>query len=122
MLVIAVLLSWSLPLAQAVAPSPLVGRWDAETRSNGGLGIWFELGDQGACSQTVGVMLDGTWSLEGQWVTLRVIRIDADKRRLGLSLKRVAHGEYMDEDWRTALEEMNEPDSSSESAPEEPAS
>ena len=70
--VIAVLLSWSLLLAQAVAPSPLVGRWDAETRSNGGLGIWFELGDQGACSQTVGVMLDGTWSLDGQFVTLSV--------------------------------------------------
>ena len=72
MSVIAVLLSWALLLAQAVSPSPLVGRWDAETRSNGGLGIWFELGDQGACSQTVGVMLDGTWSLDGQWVTLSV--------------------------------------------------
>jgi hypothetical protein len=70
--VIAVLLSWSLLLAQAVAPSPLVGRWDAETRSDGALGIWFELGDQGACSQTVGVMLDGTWSLEGERLTMSV--------------------------------------------------
>ena len=66
MSVIAVLLSWALLLAQAVSPSPLVGRWDAETRSNGGLGIWFELGDQGACSQTVGVMLDGTWRMDGR--------------------------------------------------------
>ena len=72
MLVIAVLLSWALLLAQAVAPSPLIGRWDAETRSNGGLGIWFELGDQGACNQTVGVMLDGTWRMDDGWITLSV--------------------------------------------------
>src|SRR5512143_4094661 len=44
---------------------------------------------------------------EGQWVTLRVIRVEPDKRRLGLSLKRVTHGEYMDEDWRSALAELN---------------
>jgi small subunit ribosomal protein S1 len=45
---------------------------------------------------------------EGQWVTLRVIRVEPDKRRLGLSLKRVTHGEYMDEDWRLALADANE--------------
>jgi small subunit ribosomal protein S1 len=44
---------------------------------------------------------------EGQWVTLRVIRVEPEKRRLGLSLKRVTHGEYMDEDWRSALAEVN---------------
>ncbi len=44
---------------------------------------------------------------EGQWVTLRVIRVEPDKRRLGLSLKRVTHGEYMDDDWRSALAEVN---------------
>jgi hypothetical protein len=33
--------------------------------------------------------------------------VEPDKRRLGLSLKRVAHGEYMDEDWRSALAEVN---------------
>ena len=66
MLVITVLLSWALLLAQAVVPSPLLGRWDAETRSSSGLGIWFELGDQGACNQTVGVMLDGTWRMDGR--------------------------------------------------------
>src|SRR5512143_757226 len=44
---------------------------------------------------------------EGQWVTLRVIRVEPDKRRLGLSLKRVTHGEYLDEDWRSALAEVN---------------
>jgi small subunit ribosomal protein S1 len=44
---------------------------------------------------------------EDQWVTLRVIRVEPDKRRLGLSLKRVTHGEYMDEDWRSALADVN---------------
>jgi len=36
-----------------------------------------------------------------------VIRVEPDKRRLGLSLKRVMHGEYMDEDWRSALADVN---------------
>jgi small subunit ribosomal protein S1 len=45
---------------------------------------------------------------EGQMVTLRVIRIDASKRRLGLSLKRVAQSDYMDDDWRQALDMVNE--------------
>jgi small subunit ribosomal protein S1 len=45
---------------------------------------------------------------EGQMVTLRVIRIDAGKRRLGLSLKRVAQSDYMDDDWRQALDLANE--------------
>jgi small subunit ribosomal protein S1 len=37
---------------------------------------------------------------EGDVVTLRIIRIDADRRRMGLSLKRVEEGEYIDLDWR----------------------
>jgi small subunit ribosomal protein S1 len=37
---------------------------------------------------------------EGDTVTLRIIRIDADRRRMGLSLKRVEEGEYVDLDWR----------------------
>jgi small subunit ribosomal protein S1 len=36
---------------------------------------------------------------EGQAVTLRIIKIDADKRRMGLSLKRVSSAEYADADW-----------------------
>jgi len=36
---------------------------------------------------------------EGQAVTLRVIKIDPEKRRLGLSLKRVNSSEYSDTDW-----------------------
>lgn len=66
------LLSWSLMVAQPAAQSPLVGRWDAETRSNGGLGIWFELADQGACQQTVGAMVDATWTLEGEGLTVTI--------------------------------------------------
>ena len=37
---------------------------------------------------------------EGDVRTLRVIRIDSDQRRIGLSLKRVASSEYMDADWQ----------------------
>jgi len=37
---------------------------------------------------------------EGDVVTLRIIRIDANRRRMGLSLKRVEEGEYIDLDWR----------------------
>jgi small subunit ribosomal protein S1 len=36
---------------------------------------------------------------EGQVVTLRVVKIDPDKRRLGLSLKRVTKAEYVESDW-----------------------
>jgi small subunit ribosomal protein S1 len=36
---------------------------------------------------------------EGQTLTLRVIKIEPDKRRMGLSLKRVASAEYADTDW-----------------------
>jgi small subunit ribosomal protein S1 len=37
---------------------------------------------------------------EGEVVTLRIIRIDAERRRMGLSLKRVDSEEYLDGDWR----------------------
>lgn len=36
---------------------------------------------------------------EGQQVTLRVLKIDPDKRRIGLSLKRVTSAEYADKDY-----------------------
>ncbi len=36
---------------------------------------------------------------EGQNVTLRVVKVDAEKRRIGLSLKRVASSDYADTDW-----------------------
>jgi small subunit ribosomal protein S1 len=40
---------------------------------------------------------------EGQVVTLRIIRIDSDQRRMGLSLKRVDQAEYADLDWQAEL-------------------
>jgi small subunit ribosomal protein S1 len=43
---------------------------------------------------------------EGQTVTLRVIKIDRPRKRIGLSLKRVASAEYADLDWKQAMEEM----------------
>jgi small subunit ribosomal protein S1 len=36
---------------------------------------------------------------EGQIVTMRVIRVDSQRRRLGLSIKRVDSDEYVDADW-----------------------
>jgi small subunit ribosomal protein S1 len=37
---------------------------------------------------------------EGQTVTLRVIKVDPARKRIGLSLKRVASAEYTDQDWQ----------------------
>jgi len=45
---------------------------------------------------------------EGQIVTLRIIRIDTDQRRMGLSLKRVDQAEYADLDWQAELEASQE--------------
>jgi len=36
---------------------------------------------------------------EGQKVTMRVIRVDSQRRRLGLSIRRVDSDEYVDTDW-----------------------
>ncbi|MBN1312116.1 MAG: S1 RNA-binding domain-containing protein [Anaerolineae bacterium] len=44
---------------------------------------------------------------EGQVLTLRVIRIDTERRRIGLSLKQVASEEYAEADWREILETEN---------------
>jgi small subunit ribosomal protein S1 len=44
---------------------------------------------------------------EGQKVTLRVIKIDGPRKRIGLSLKRVASAEYADLDWKSAMREMD---------------
>ncbi len=71
---------------------------------------------------------------EGDVVTLRVIRIDADQRRIGLSLRKVDSGAYKDLDLKQIdLEGVNlegiettlpqeEPPASEEPAIEEPAS
>lgn len=44
---------------------------------------------------------------EGDVVTLRVIKIDPQNRRIGLSLRRVDSMAYADLDWQTLLEEDN---------------
>jgi small subunit ribosomal protein S1 len=45
---------------------------------------------------------------EGQVVALRVIRIDPDRRRIGLSLKRVDSAEYLDVDWQAHQDVVEE--------------
>jgi small subunit ribosomal protein S1 len=45
---------------------------------------------------------------EGQQVTLRVLKIDPEKRRIGLSLKRAASAEYADKDyWEQVAAEVD---------------
>jgi len=46
---------------------------------------------------------------EGQVLTLRVIRVDALRHRIGLSLKRVESSDYAETDWEAAIQEVDEP-------------
>ena len=43
---------------------------------------------------------------EGQMVTLRVLRVEPEQRRIALSLKRVNRPEYADADWQSELAEV----------------
>lgn len=45
---------------------------------------------------------------EGQEVTLRIINIDQERRRIGLSLKKVDSTEYAELDWKAAMQEIEE--------------
>ncbi|GMR10459.1 MAG: hypothetical protein BMS9Abin28_1280 [Anaerolineae bacterium] len=45
---------------------------------------------------------------EGQMLTLRVIRVDAIRHRIGLSLKRVESSDYAETDWEAAIQETGE--------------
>jgi small subunit ribosomal protein S1 len=45
---------------------------------------------------------------ESDIVTLRIVRIDAERRRVGLSMRRVDSEEYLELDWRSALDTANE--------------
>jgi small subunit ribosomal protein S1 len=45
---------------------------------------------------------------EGETLTLRIVRLDPDRRRMGLSLKKVAKAEYADLDWRVEQAAMLE--------------
>lgn len=47
---------------------------------------------------------------EGDKLTLRVIRIDADQRRIGLSLRKVDSGAYADQDMKALAAELNKDD------------
>ncbi|MFQ5944189.1 MAG: S1 RNA-binding domain-containing protein, partial [Anaerolineales bacterium] len=47
---------------------------------------------------------------EGQTLTLRVIRVDAIRHRIGLSLKMVDSSEFAETDWQTAVQETVEPE------------
>ena len=42
-----------------------------------------------------------------------MIRIDPDKRRIGLSLKRVASSEYLDMDWQEGYDQVESYDDAS---------
>jgi small subunit ribosomal protein S1 len=42
--------------------------------------------------------------VEGDELTLRVIRVEADRRRIGLSLRRVDSADYVEQDWASAME------------------
>jgi small subunit ribosomal protein S1 len=63
---------------------------------------------------------------EGEKHVMRIIRIDPKRRRMGLSLSRVADPEYADLDWRAELAEAEatfetevEPAAEQDSLPEE---
>jgi predicted RNA-binding protein with RPS1 domain len=45
---------------------------------------------------------------EGDTVTLRIIKIDKSRRRIGLSLREVDSGKYSDVDWEMTLAEIDE--------------
>ena len=44
--------------------------------------------------------------LVGDVLTLRIVKIDADQRRLGLSLRQVDSAKYMDQDWMAYAEDV----------------
>ncbi|MEW5867922.1 MAG: S1 RNA-binding domain-containing protein [Chloroflexota bacterium] len=57
---------------------------------------------------------------EGDTVTLRVIKIDLERRRIGLSLRKVDSPAYADLDWKMALaDEVGKVQPDEEEAPEE---
>jgi small subunit ribosomal protein S1 len=54
--------------------------------------------------------------LVGDVVTLRIIKIDIDQRRLGLSLRQVDSAKFMDQDWQSIAEEIGAEDDEAEPA------
>ena len=58
---------------------------------------------------------------DGEVRTLRIVRIDPEQHRIGLSLRKVDSGAYADKDYKKLIEEYGHtpPDDEPESAPEE---
>jgi hypothetical protein len=73
-------------LLQNPGLEPLVARWDPETRSRGGIGTWIELATGGTCSQTTGAMLDGTWTLEGDRLTIHITEADGKRHSQSVTM------------------------------------
>ncbi len=44
---------------------------------------------------------------EGDVLTLRIINVDPERRRIGLSLRKVDSADFTDQDWKTAMEEID---------------
>jgi ribosomal protein S1 len=44
---------------------------------------------------------------EGDVLTLRIINVDPERRRIGLSLRKVDSADFADQDWKTAMEEID---------------
>ena len=44
---------------------------------------------------------------EGDVVTLRVIKIDPENHRIGLSIRRVDSAQYADQDWQSLAQDFN---------------
>jgi small subunit ribosomal protein S1 len=60
--------------------------------------------------------------LVGDVLTLRIVKIDANERRLGLSLRQVDSAKYMDQDWQALAAEIGEePLAGQEESPDEAA-
>lgn len=51
---------------------------------------------------------------ESETLTLRIIRVDKERRRIGLSLKRVDSSEYAESDWQAAMEKLQIEEDASE--------
>ncbi|MGD8814351.1 MAG: S1 RNA-binding domain-containing protein [Anaerolineales bacterium] len=51
---------------------------------------------------------------EGQVLALRIIKLDQERRRIGLSLKRVDSPEYAEADWQAAMQDIAESDDQAE--------
>ncbi|MCK4741220.1 MAG: S1 RNA-binding domain-containing protein [Anaerolineales bacterium] len=56
---------------------------------------------------------------EGQILTLRLIKIDEDRKRLGLSIKKVASPEFAEIDWQTAVQDIESEEDGQPESPEE---